>query len=254
MIIELKDGERIDDLHRKGYFLIQNKDIFCFGMDAVLLSWFAKVNKGEKVLDLGTGTGVIPILLEAKTKGKHFTGIEIQKDCADMAKRSVSYNKLDEKIHIINGDMKEAGKLFDAASFDVVTANPPYMIGSHGIKNKKKPIAIAKHEILCTLTDVITAGAKSLKPGGRFYMVHRPFRLPEIFHVLGSKGLEPKRMQMVHPYIDKEPNMVLIEARRGGRPRMKVEKPLIVYKEKNSYSKELMEIYGYCHKEEGDSL
>ena len=107
---------------------------------------------------------------------------------------------------------------------------------------------------MCTLTDVITAGAKSLKPGGRFYMVHRPFRLPEIFHVLGSKGLEPKRMQMVHPYIDKEPNMVLIEARRGGRPRMKVEKPLIVYKEKNSYSKELMEIYGYCHKEEGDSL
>ena len=250
----INEDERVDDLQRNHYKIIQKKKGFCFGMDAVLLSGFAQVKEGDLVIDLGTGTGIIPILLEAKTKGKHFTGLEIQESVAEMAFRSVCLNGIQDRVKIVQGDIKEASRIFGKASFDVVTSNPPYMEGSHGIKNKKKPIAIAKHEILCTLTDVITAGAKSLKPGGRFYMVHRPFRLPEIFHVLGSKGLEPKRMQMVHPYIDKEPNMVLIEARRGGRPRMKVEKPLIVYKEKNSYSKELMEIYGYCHKEEGDSL
>lgn len=245
MEYQLLDGERLDELHRNGYHIIQNPKKFCFGMDAVLLSGFAKVKEGETALDLGTGTGIIPILLEAKTLGKHFTALEIQEESADMARRSVAYNDLEEKIKIITGDIKEASQIFGAASFDVVTTNPPYMNDQHGLKNPNVPKAIARHEVLCTLEDVIREGAKVLKPQGRFYMIHRPFRLVEIINTLTKYKLEPKRMQMVHPYIDKEPNMVLIEAVRGGKARLKVEKPLIVYKEPNVYHQEIYDIYGY---------
>ncbi|BCK01864.1 tRNA1(Val) (adenine(37)-N6)-methyltransferase [Anaerocolumna chitinilytica] len=241
----LLPGERIDELQRNGYKIIQNSKKFCFGMDAVLLSGFAKVKEGEKALDLGTGTGIIPILLEAKTKGEHFTGLEIQEESADMARRSVALNKLEQKISIVTGDIKEAGNLFGAASFHVVTSNPPYMNNLHGLKNPDLPKAIARHEIHCTLEDVVREGARVLKPGGRFYLVHRPFRLIEIINTLTAYKLEPKRMRMVHPFLDKEPNMVLIEAVKGGGSMIKVEPPLIVYKEVNQYTDEIYDVYGY---------
>ena len=242
---ELKENERVDDLQRNGYGIIQRTGAFCFGMDAVLLSGFAAVRQGEQALDLGTGTGIIPILLEAKSEGRHFTGLEIQPDMADMARRSVAYNHLESKIQIVTGDIKEAGRLFDLASFDVVTSNPPYMNDAHGLKNPDLPKAIARHEILCTLEDVVRSAAILLKPGGRFYMVHRPHRLIEIISVMRQYRLEPKRMKFVHPFIDREANMVLIEGVRGGKPMVKLEAPIIVYKEPGVYTDEIYEIYGY---------
>ena len=243
--VELKENERIDDLQRNGYKIIQNPEKFCFGMDAVLLSDFAKAKAGARVLDLGTGTGIIPILMEAKSKAEHFTALEIQEESADMAKRSVCLNHLENKIEIVTGDIKEAGSIFKAASFDVITCNPPYMIGQHGLTNPDAPKAIARHEILCTLEDVVSNAAKLLKPGGSFCMVHRPFRLAEIITVMSKYKLEPKRMRLVYPYVDKEPNMVLIEGCRGGKSRMTVEKPLIVYREPKVYTQEIYEIYGW---------
>lgn len=245
MCIQLLDGERLDDLYRNHYKIIQNTKKFCFGMDAVLLSGFTMVKEGERALDLGTGTGIIPILLEAKTKGKQFCALEIQEESAEMARRSVIINGLQEKINIVTGDIKEASGIFGAASFDVVTTNPPYMTGKHGLVNPDLPKAIARHEILCTLEDVVSEGSKVLRPGGRFYMVHRPFRLAEIMMVLAQYRLEPKRMRLVYPYIDKEPNMVLLEAIKGGRPRITVDPPLIVYKEPDVYTQEIYDIYGY---------
>lgn len=241
----LKDGERLDELHRNGYKIIQDKNRFCFGMDAVLLSGFVRVKPGEVMLDLGTGTGIIPILVEAKTKGEHFIGLEIQPESADMARRSVAYNHLEDKIDIITGDIKDASKIFGASSFDVITTNPPYMIGQHGLTNPDEAKAIARHEVLCTLEDVVRESAKILKPKGRFYMVHRPFRLSEICCCMTKYGIEPKRMKFVYPFVDKEPNMVLIEGLRGGNPRMTVEKPLIVYREQGKYTDEIYDIYGY---------
>ena len=243
--ITLKENERLDELQRNGYRIIQNPEKFCFGMDAVLLSGFAKAKKGDVALDMGTGTGIIPILMEAKTECSHLTGLEIQEESADMARRSVALNGLSEKIDIVTGDIKEAGRIFKSASFDIITCNPPYMIGQHGLTNPDAPKAIARHEVLCTLEDVVSQTAKLLKPGGHFYMVHRPFRLAEIITTLSAYKLEPKRMQLVYPFIDKEPNMVLIEAVRGGKSRMTVEKPLIVYKEPGVYMPEIYDIYGY---------
>ncbi len=243
--IELKPTERLDDLQRNNLKIIQDPERFCFGMDAVLLSGFAAAPEGGRVLDLGTGTGIIPILMSAKTPASELVGLEIQADSADMAKRSVRLNDLDSKIKIVQGDIKEAGQIFDAASFDVVTSNPPYMIGGHGLQNPDSPKAIARHEVLCDLEDVIKAAARCLKSGGKFYMVHRPFRLAEIMVVMHEYRLEPKRMQLVYPYADKEPTMVLIEGARGGRPRLTVEKPLIIYEAPGKYTPEIYDIYGY---------
>lgn len=245
MTINLKENERLDELQRNGYHIIQNPEKFCFGMDAVLLSGFARAKEGDRVLDMGTGTGIIPILMEAKTKAAHLTGLEIQEESADMARRSVALNGLTDKIEIVTGDIKEADRIFKSASFDVVTCNPPYMIGQHGLQNPDEPKAIARHEILCTLEDVISKGTKLLKPGGHFYMVHRPFRLAEIITTMTAYKLEPKRMQLVYPYVDKEPNMVLLEGVRGGKSRMTVEKPLIVYKAPGEYNAEIYDLYGY---------
>ena len=243
--ILLKENERIDDLQRNHYRIIQDSKRFCFGMDAVLLSGFATAKEGAQVLDLGTGTGIIPILMEAKTRAAHLTGLEIQPDSADMAARSVKLNRLENKIDIVTGDIKEAASVFGAASFDIVTSNPPYMTEHHGLTNPEDAKAIARHELLCTLEDVISQAAKLLKPGGSFFMVHRPFRLVDIFVMLRQYGLEPKRMKLVYPFVDKDPNMVLIEATRGGKARLSVEKPLIVYQKPGVYTDEIYDIYGY---------
>lgn len=244
-MINLLPGERIDDLERNGFKIIQNSEKFCFGMDAVLLSGFAKVKKGEAVLDLGTGTGIIPILLKAKTEGENFTALEIQDESADMARRSVALNGLEENIKIVNGDIKEASNIFGRASFDVVTTNPPYMNDNHGLKNPDMPKAIARHEVLCTLEDVVREASCVLKPKGRFYMVHRPHRLIEIVNILTKYKLEPKRIKMVHPFADKEANMVLIEALKGGNSFLKMEAPIIVYEKPGVYTREIYDIYGY---------
>lgn len=241
----LKPNERVDDLQRNHYRIIQDPERFCFGIDAVLLSGFARAKEGDRVIDLGTGTGIIPILMEAKTEASSFVGLEIQPESADMASRSVFLNHLEEKIQIVTGDIKEAGSIFGAASFDVVTSNPPYMTEHHGLTNEKSPKAIARHELLCSLEDVISQASRLLKPGGNFFMIHRPFRLADIMFLLREYHLEPKRMRLVYPFADKEPNMVLLEANRGGRPRLTVEKPLVVYKEPGVYTDEIYDIYGY---------
>ena len=245
MMDSLKSNERIDELQRNGYRIIQNPEKFCFGMDAVLLTGFAHAKSSDTLLDLGTGTGIIPLLMEAKYHCAHLTGLEIQPESADMASRSVKLNGLSDRITIVTGDIKEADNIFPSASFDCITCNPPYMIGQHGLANPDMPKAIARHEILCTFEDVAKQTERLLKPGGHFFLVHRPFRLAEIITTLTAHHLEPKRMQLVYPYIDKEPNMVLIEGLRGGRPRLTVEKPLIVYKEPGVYTDEIYDIYGY---------
>ena len=241
MILE---DERIDDLQCKGYRLIQKPKGFCFGVDAVLLSDFAKVKKGQKVLDLCTGSGVIPILLAAKTAGSHFTGLELQEEYADMAGRSVQLNELDEKIEILCGDVKDVKKLFSPASFQIVTVNPPYMTEHHGLQNLYEPKTIARHEVALGLRDVIRAASYVLPESGSLFMIHKPFRLAEIFHVMKENHLEPKRMRLVHPYVNKEPTMVMIEGLKGGRERITVEPPLIMYQAQNVYSDEIYQIYG----------
>lgn len=239
----LRDGERIDDLQRKGYRIIQNPKWFCFGMDAVLLSAWSSVKKGERVLDLGTGTGIIPILMEARYPGEHFYGLEIQSGVAEMASRSVMLNHLTDRITIVEGDIKEASSLLGRASFDVVTCNPPYMDDTHGIQNPSAPKAIARHEVLLNFDDVAREAAACLKPKGRFYMVHRPRRLMDLLCTLRAHKLEPKRIRMIHPFVDKEANMVLVEAVKDGGVLMHVEPPLIVYQEVNRYTEEVFRMY-----------
>ncbi len=245
MEISLKENERIDDLQRNNLRIIQNPGRFCFGMDAVLLSGFVHVNPGAKVLDMGTGTGIIPILLSAKTQASFISALEIQKESADMAKRSVDLNDLGDRIEVVEGDIKNAATIFPKASFDAVTCNPPYMLGKHGLKNPEDAMAVARHEILCTFEDVASNAAALLKTGGKLFIVHRPFRIPELFETLKKNKLEPKRMQLVYPFVDKEPNMVLIEAVRSGKPRMEVLKPLIIYKQPGVYTEDIVGIYGY---------
>ena len=241
----LRDGERFDDLQRNNYKIIQNPEKFCFGMDAVLLSHFTTLRKRDNVLDLGTGTGILPILLSAKTDAEHFDALEIQEESVDMAKRSVMFNHLEDRISIIHGDIKEASSIFDVASFDAITTNPPYMNNNHGLKNPDMPKAIARHEILCTLDDIARESSRLLKPHGRLYMVHRPFRLAEIINTLNKFRLETKRICLVYPFIDKEPNMVLIEALKDGNPMVRFEPPIIVYKAPGIYTEQIMKIYGY---------
>lgn len=241
--VVIKEYERIDDLQCKGLKLIQDPERFCFGMDAVLLSNYVKTGKKDCILDLCTGNGIIPVLLAGKTEAAHISGIEIQPEAVDLAKRSVMLNNLEERIDIVQGDLKQISDYFPKSSMDIVTCNPPYMISEHGLRNDADHKTIARHEILCKLEDVISAAAKTLKPGGDFYMVHRPFRLAEIIVMLTKYNLEPKRMRLVYPYVNKEPNMVLIEAKRGGKPRVTVEEPLIVYKEPGVYTDEILKIY-----------
>ena len=225
----LKPGERLDDLQIGGLELIQDPDGFCFGVDAVFLSDFAKVRAGETVLDLGTGNGIIPVLLCAKTEGKKFTGLEIQADTAEMARRSVALNGLEDRVEIVTGDIREASQIFKPVFFDVITTNPPYMPAEHGIRNADGVRAAARHEVLCTLDDILRESMRLLQDKGRFCMIHRPFRLTEILIKMNHYKIEPKRIRFIHPYADKEPVLVMVEGVRGARPGVKIESPIIIY-------------------------
>ena len=239
----LHQGERLDDLQIHGYQIIQNPESFCFGMDAVLLSQFAAIPEDGTVLDLGTGTGILPILLSAKSNARHFDALEIQEESADMAARSVALNGLTDKIRIIHGDIKEASSIFPKSSYDAIVTNPPYMNDKHGLKNPALPKAIARHEVLCTLEDVVREASLLLKPKKSLFMIHKPHRLVEIFEVMRKYRLEPKRMCMVHPFVHKEPNMVMLEAVRDGKSMLKVAPPLVVYEEPGKYSEQVLGIY-----------
>ena len=239
------EGERVDDLQISGLSIIQNPAAFCFGMDAVLLSGFVRVKPGEEVLDMCTGNGILPLLLSAKTAAKSICGIEIQEESADLACRNVEMNGLSQRVRIVCGDIKEAGEYFRPASFDVVSCNPPYIAGGRGLKNPDDAKNIARHEILCDFNDVCAAAVLMLKDGGRFCMVHRPERVPELIRTLSAHRLECKRMRFVHPYADREPAMVLMEAVKGGGLGARIEKPLIIYESEGVYSAEIREDYGF---------
>lgn len=245
MEVELLSGERIDDLQRNGYRIIQNRNGFCFGMDAVLLSGFVHAKKKDRIIDLGTGTGILPLLMHAKTGSRDITGLEIQEKSADMAARSVRLNGLEEDIRILKGDIRNVKELFPPKSFDIVTSNPPYMKQSGGLQNPEEEKAIARHEILCSFEDVAKAASYLLKDGGKFFLVHRPERLAELIFVMKEYRLEPKRMKLVHSFLEEKAVMVLIEAASGGGTFLTVEKPLIIYKEKNVYTDEIYDIYGF---------
>ncbi|NMA95347.1 MAG: tRNA1(Val) (adenine(37)-N6)-methyltransferase [Clostridiales bacterium] len=240
----LRDGEHIDDLQIKGFKLIQNREKFCFGIDAVLLSNFVDIKNGERVVDLGTGTGVIPVLLAAKTCAEKIVGVEIQQDMVDMARRSVTLNGLKDRIDIIHGDIAKGAPGLELGIWDVVVTNPPYKKRGSGIINPDASKAIARHEIMCTLDDVIKAAAKLLRPRGRLYMIHRPERLMDIALGMRRERLEPKSIRLIHPKVDRPPNLLLVEGVLGGGRHLKWLPPLYVYDENGEYTKEVKAIYG----------
>lgn len=241
----VRSNERLDDLERNGYKIIQNPEVFCFGIDAVLLSHFAKVKaKEHKVLDIGTGTGIIPILMYAIYQKGHYTAIDIQEEMVDLASRSVKLNEIEDNIQVLCHDIKDYMNTFKPNTFDLITCNPPYMKGSCGLTNKHPSKMIARHEIACTLEDIIKASGYLLKERGKLCMVHRPHRLVDIFYLMRTYAIEPKRMQLVYPKADKEPTMVLIEGVKKGNAELRVEKPLIIYNEDGSYTEDIYLIYG----------
>lgn len=243
--ITIKENEHIDILKQNDCSIIQRKDGFCFGIDAVLLANYAKqgIRNNCKLIDLCTGTGIVPILLSKNPRISTIEALEIQEDSFDMASRSVKLNKMEEKIKIIKGDVKEVSNHFPKASYDVVTCNPPYMVFQHGKVNPSDYKAIARHEILCNLDDVVTAAAYLLKTAGSFFMIHRAYRLSEIFVTLSKHGLEPKKMQLISPFVEEKPNLVLIQAVKGGKPEIIVEKNLIVRDSDGQYTQEINAIY-----------
>jgi len=240
----INENERVEDLQRGGYMIIQDPERFCFGIDAVLLSSFCKVKHKERVIDLGCGNGIIPILLAARTKGKHFTGLEIQRESAELAHRSVILNSLSDKIKIDTGDIKNAVSIYGHSSFDVVCSNPPYMpLEGQTNSGEASSKAIARHEICCSLDDVLESASRLLKYGGRFYMVHRPGRITDILCKAREHGIEVKNIKFVHARIDKPPALVLVEALKAGKGGAKVLPPLIIYNEDGEYTEEIKEIY-----------
>ena len=242
--IELKENERIDDLEYKGLKIIQNKNWFCFGIDSVILSGFAKEAKaGSKILDLGTGNGIIAILLSKKIENSKITGIEKQEEVAEMAKRSVKLNNLENQIEIINDDIKNIEKKIGKYNFDVVVTNPPYKEGKTGIINQNDKKMISRHETTANLEDFIRIASEQLKDLGTFYIINRPERLADILENLRKYRLEPKVVRFVHPNKDKAPNEVLIKAVKFGKKFLKVEKPLYIYNNDGQYTEEILEIY-----------
>lgn len=239
----IKEDETVDDLQLKGLNLIQKKDGFKFGIDAVLLSDFAYIKKKHRVIDLCTGTGVIPFLIYGKYEPQSIYGLEIQEDMIDMAKRSIKINSLDEKVFFLNEDLKNIEVLKKLEKFDIVTVNPPYKLNNAGIINQNDKLAIARHEILCNLEDVISASRVLLKDNGRLFMIHRPERLADIFTLMRKYKIEPKRVKMIHPKMGKAPNIVLVEGQRDGGEYLKWEAPLYVYDDNGKYTKEIDSIY-----------
>lgn len=244
MNIELNENEKIEDLQCNNLKIIQNKKWFCFGMDAVLLTNYCDIKNNSKVVDLGTGTGIIPILLSGKRNYSKAYGIEIQSEVAQMAKRSVELNNLQDKIEILNIDLKEATKYLEPYSFDAVISNPPYKLNNTGIVNPNDQKAISRHEIKCTLEDVISTASLLLKQYGRFYMVHRPDRLADIICLLRKYNLEPKQIRFVHPHVGDKPNMILIRASKKGNPELKFDPPLYIYDDEGKYTDDVNKIYG----------
>lgn len=243
-MVNIYDKERVDDLQLYGLKIIQNIEKFCFGVDAVLLSYFADVKTNSTVLDIGTGTGIIPILLSGKTRAKSIVGLEIQESMAEMATRSVILNNLQDRVKIIHGDIKRYNEYFGKSTFDVVISNPPYTNKGCGIVNPHDSKAISRHEIFCTLEDIVSSAASLLVPGGQLAMVHRPERLVDILCSMRNNGIEPKYFRFVHPKPYKKPNMVLLKGNRGGNPELKVLDPLYVYNSDGTYSDEINKIYG----------
>ena len=244
MKIKLNDDERIDDLEWKGLKIVQNVNGFCFGMDAVLLSDFAKgIKKDSFVADFGTGTGIISILLSQKINPKKIVGVEIQEDVAKMAEKSVKLNDLEDVIEIKNLDLKEIDKSFDRGSFDAIVSNPPYKKMRTGLVNDNEKKFISRHEVKCSLEDVVRKGFEMLKDKGEFYMVHRPERLVQIIDVFRKNKIEPKVIRFVYPKVDKKPNLILIKGVKNGRESVIVEEPLIVYKDEGVYTDEILKIY-----------
>jgi len=242
--IKLLEGESIDDLQLDNLYIIQKEKGFRFGVDAVLLSHFAKVKRSHRVVDLCTGTGIVPFLLYGKYKPKEVIGIEIQEDMAEMATRSSIYNNTEEIIKFYNGDLKDLKLLDKLGKFDVLTVNPPYKLNNAGILNAEDKLAIARHEILCNLEDVIVASRKLLKDNGRMFIVHRPERLIDIFELMRKHKIEPKRVQMIHPNTKKPPNIVLVEGQRDGGAFLKWDEPIYVHNEDGSYTSQINKIYG----------
>lgn len=240
----IRQDETLDDLQLKELCVIQKKQGFRFGVDAVLLANFANIKSKDRVVDLCTGTGVIPFIISGKKNPKYICGIEIQEDMVEMAKRSVKYNKLEEKIEFINGDLKDEQLLKSMEKFNVVTVNPPYKLENSGITNLQDKDAIARHEILCNLEDVIKACRILLKDNGSMYMVHRPDRLADIITLMRKYKIEPKRIRTVHPSCGKAPNILLIEGRRDGGKFLKWEEPLYVHNKDGSYTEDIERIYG----------
>ena len=245
MEVSLKENERIDDLEFNGYKIIQNENGFCFGIDSVLLSDFAKnLRNNSKVLDLGTGTGILCILLSGKTKLSHIVGVEVQQDVAEMAKRSVELNSLQNKISILNENILKLENIYEKGSFDVIVTNPPYKKQNTGVENESEKKLISRHEITATLEDFIKVSKNLLKDKGEFYMVHRPERLVDIIFLMRKYKIEPKQIQFVATKIGKEPNLVLIKGIKNAKEFLKFEKILYVYKEDGSYTDDILKIYG----------
>ena len=241
----VRSNERVDDLERNGYRLIQNPEVFCFGIDAILLAHFAKVNNAkQKVLDIGTGTGIIPIVMHAIYGKGHFTGIDIQESMIEMASRSVKLNEIENDVEMKVVDIKCCKEHFAAGQFDIITCNPPYMKGHAGLKNEHPSKTIARHEVACTLEDIIAGAGYMLKYGGKMCMIHRPHRLVDIFTAMRQNKIEPKVMRMVYPKVGKEPTMVLVEGVKNGNPELRVQTPLYVYNEDGTYTDEINQIYG----------
>lgn len=242
--MELKENERIDDLEFKGYKIIQNSEGFCFGIDSVLLSDFAKdIRHNSKVMDLGTGTGILCILLAGKTKLKEIYGIEIQEEVADMARRSVELNSLQDKVKIINESILNLEKIFEKGSIDAIVTNPPYKKLNTGLQNDNEKKVISRHEITANLEDFIRISKDMLKDKGEFYMVHRPERLVDIIYLMRKYKIEPKQIRFVTPKIGKEPNLVLIKGVKNAKEFLKFDNILYVYNEDGSYTEELLRIY-----------
>ncbi|EFD05370.1 tRNA1(Val) (adenine(37)-N6)-methyltransferase [Peptostreptococcus anaerobius] len=242
MKVELKDKERIDDLQCKGLRLIQNPDGFCFGIDAVLLANFSKVKRGSKVVDLGTGTGIIPVLISGKSRADKIIGVEIQEEVAEMATRSVKLNDLEDRVIILNEDLNNITSLIGKNTVDVVVSNPPYM-HSKGIINENDKKAISRHGIMCDLEDIFRVAKDILKPNGKLYMINRTLRLVDMMVYARNHNLEPKTMKFVHSKIGKAPKLVLVEFVKCAKPEVKVLEPLYIYKEDGSYTDQTLAIY-----------